>query len=45
MTKHDLSYEQNSQVVFGECLEVLAQIAPSSIDLNYVDLPFNTGKV
>jgi site-specific DNA-methyltransferase (adenine-specific) len=34
-----------SRVVHGECLEVLKSIPDGSIDLVYVDPPFNTGRV
>lgn len=34
-----------NQVVHGECLEVLRTLADASIDLVYVDPPFNTGRV
>jgi site-specific DNA-methyltransferase (adenine-specific) len=34
-----------SRVVHGECLEVLQSLPDASIDLVYVDPPFNTGRV
>jgi site-specific DNA-methyltransferase (adenine-specific) len=34
-----------NRVVHGECLEVLRTIPDASIDLVYVDPPFNTGRV
>lgn len=34
-----------SRIVHGECLEVLRSIPDASIDLVYVDPPFNTGRV
>jgi site-specific DNA-methyltransferase (adenine-specific) len=34
-----------SRVVHGECLDVLKSLADGSIDLVYVDPPFNTGRV
>lgn len=34
-----------SRVVHGECLEVLRSLPDASIDLVYVDPPFNTGRV
>ncbi len=35
----------SSRVVQGECLDVLRAIADASVDLVYIDPPFNTGKV
>jgi site-specific DNA-methyltransferase (adenine-specific) len=34
-----------SRVVHGECLEVLQSLPDASIDLVYIDPPFNTGRV
>jgi site-specific DNA-methyltransferase (adenine-specific) len=34
-----------NRVVHGECLEVLRTLGDASIDLVYIDPPFNTGKV
>jgi site-specific DNA-methyltransferase (adenine-specific) len=35
----------SNRVVQGECLEVLRTLADASVDLVYIDPPFNTGKV
>ncbi len=34
-----------NRVIHGECLEVLATVPDTSVDLVYIDPPFNTGKV
>jgi site-specific DNA-methyltransferase (adenine-specific) len=34
-----------NRVIHGECLEVLATLPDASVDLVYVDPPFNTGRV
>ena len=34
-----------NRVVHGECLELLRTLGDASIDLVYIDPPFNTGKV
>nr|WP_240488602.1 site-specific DNA-methyltransferase [Labilithrix luteola] len=34
-----------NRVIHGDCLEVLPRIADASVDLVYVDPPFNTGRV
>ena len=34
----------DSRVIQGECLEVLASIPSGSVDLVYIDPPFNTGR-
>ncbi len=44
MTVYDLSQKKVSQVVFAESLEALSRIASSTVDLIYIDPPFNTGK-
>jgi site-specific DNA-methyltransferase (adenine-specific) len=44
MKKYSLSYKSVSQVVFGDNLDALTQIGPSTVDLIYIDPPFNTGK-
>ena len=35
----------NAKVIHGDNLDVLLQIPDKSIDLIYIDPPFNTGKV
>ena len=35
----------SNRVVQGECLDVLRTIGDASIDLVYIDPPFNTGKI
>lgn len=44
MKKYSLSEKSASQVVYGDNLDALAQIGPSTVDLIYIDPPFNTGK-
>ncbi|MCL2722882.1 MAG: site-specific DNA-methyltransferase [Polyangiaceae bacterium] len=34
-----------NRVIHGDCLEVLPRIADDSIDLVYIDPPFNTGRI
>jgi len=34
-----------NRVVQGECLDVLRTLSPESVDLVYIDPPFNTGKI
>jgi site-specific DNA-methyltransferase (adenine-specific) len=35
----------NNRVIHGECLEVLRELPAGSVDLVYIDPPFNTGRV
>ena len=37
--------EVRSETYVGDCLEVIDQIQPESIDLTYIDPPFYTQKV
>lgn len=36
---------ENGRIVFGDNIEVLAGIGSGSVDLIYIDPPFNTGQV
>jgi len=42
-TEHDLP-PRGDRLVLGDCLEVMASLAPGSIDLIYIDPPFFTGR-
>lgn len=35
----------NEKIIFGNNLDVLADLSDESVDLVYIDPPFNTGKV
>ena len=45
MSKYKYSTGNASQVIFGDNLEVLREIPNGTVDLIYIDPPFNTGRV